>query len=181
MKGLIPFAFPFVFAGMWIAVSATLARVSGWTKLVERFPAPDEPEGERILWTSAQLGGVSFRSCLNMTLAASGLHLVPSLLFRLFMPPMLVPWNEVHFEGFTKMLFFELACFRLGGAEGPVLCVFTSLGERLRAHLVGEHVAAYDSEREFEGSLIDSRIWLVVAAMTGVGLAAAILAAKAQR
>src|SRR4051812_20131914 len=122
MKGLFPLAFPLFFAGMWIGVSALLSRLSGWSALALRYPAAGEPEGECIVWTSAQLGGVSFRSCLNLPLAPSGLYMVPARIFRAFMPPVLVPWSDVHFEGFTKVLFFELACFRLGGADGPVFC-----------------------------------------------------------
>lgn len=67
MKGLFPVAFPLLFAGMWIGISAVLSRLSGWSELVKRYLAAAEPEGERILWTSAQIGGVSFRSCLNAT------------------------------------------------------------------------------------------------------------------
>src|SRR3569832_1184200 len=142
--GLFLLAFPLFFAGMWVGGSALLSRLSGWSALAKRYPAAAEPEGERIVWTSAQLGGVSFRSCLNVPLAPSGLYLVPARLFRLFMPPLLFPWSDIRFEGFTKVLFFELACFRLGGAEGPVFTVFTSVGARLRQHLIEEHGRAYD-------------------------------------
>jgi hypothetical protein len=173
MKGLFPLAFPLFFAGMWVGISALLSRLSGWNALAKRYPADAEPEGERAVWTSAQLGGVSFRSCLNVTLAPSGLYLVPARLFRLFMPPVLIPWSGVRFEGFTKVLFFELACFRLGGEDGPVFCVFTALGARMRVHLIEEHGRAYDLDRPFEGSLIDSRVWLIAAALAGIGLAAA--------
>ena len=178
MRQVFPFAFPIFFAGMWVGVSAILSRLSGWSELARRYPAAAEPEGERIVWTSAQLGGVSFRSCLNATLSPSGLYLVPARMFRLFMPPVLIPWSDIRFEGFTKVLFFQLACFRLGGAAGPVFCVFTALGARLRLHLIEEHGRAYDADRPFEGTLIDSRIWLVAAASAGIGVAAAYFAAK---
>ena len=178
MKGLLPVAFPLFFAGMWVGISALLSRLSGWSELAKRYPAAAEPEGERVVWTSAQIGGVSFRSCLNVTLAPDGLYLVPARLFRLFMPPVLVPWSDIRFEGFTKVLFFELACFRLGGADGPTFFVFTSLGARLRVHLIEEHGRAYDQERPYEGTLIDSRIWLLALALAGIGLVAAYDAAK---
>lgn len=181
MKGLLPVAFPLLFAGMWIGVSALLSRLSGWSALARRYPAAAEPEGERILWTSAQIGGVSFRSCLNVTLAPSGLYMVPARIFRLFMPPVMVPWSDIRFEGFTKVFFFELACFRLGGTEGPVFTVFTSVGARLRVHLIEEHGRAYDMSRPYEGSLIDSRIWLLAAAAAGLGLIVAFYTSYAAR
>jgi hypothetical protein len=178
MKGLFPLAFPLFFAGMWVGVSALISRLSGWSALVKLYPAAAEPEGERVVWTSAQLGGVSFRSCLNVTLAPAGLYMVPARLFRLFMPPVLISWSDIRFEGFTKVLFFELACFRLGGENGPIFCVFSGLGARMRVHLIEEHGRAYDAARPYEGSLIDSRIWLVAAAAAGIGLAAAFYAAR---
>jgi len=178
LKGLLPLAFPLFFAGMWVGISALLSRLSGWNALAKRYPAAAEPEGERVVWTSAQIGGVSFRSCLNATLAPAGLYLAPARLFRLFMPPVLVPWSDIRFEGFTKVLFFELACFRLGGETGPSFIVFAALGARLRVHLIEEHGRAYDMSRPYEGSLVDSRIWLLSLALAGIGLIAAYFAAK---
>jgi hypothetical protein len=172
-----PYAFPFLFLGMWTGVSYLLSRLSGWSALAARYRALTAPEGERLAWTSAHMGGVSFRSCLNLVLAPSGLFLVPHLPFRLFMPPLLIPWTDVRFEGFTRMFFMKLACFRLG-AEGPIFAVFGGIGERVRPYLLVEPRAAYASERRFAESLIDRRILIIAMAAAFMGVIAALLAAR---
>ena len=177
MPPAFPFAFPFFFAGMWTAVSYLLSRLSGWRSLAERYRTGGAPEGERLAWTSAKIGGVSFKGCLNLTLGPAGLFLVPSLPFRLFMPPLLIPWTEIRFEGFARMFFLEFACFRLGG-HGPVFAVFRRTGEKLRPYLLAEPRAAFESGRAFAGSLLDRRILLVAAAGAVAGLVAAMIAAR---
>jgi hypothetical protein len=174
---LFPIAFPFFFAGMWTGVSYLLSRLSGWSALAERYRTGAAPAGERLPWMSARIGSVSFRSCLNATLAPAGLHLVPLLPFRLFMPPLLIPWTEIRFEGFSRYFFNEFACFRLG-AQGPVFAVFQRKGERLRAFLPKEALAAFESRKVFAESLIDSRTWIIAAAAAAVGIAAAVTAMK---
>jgi hypothetical protein len=174
---LFPLAFPVVFAGIWAGISYLMSRLSGWRSLAERYRTGGAPDGERLTWTSGQLGGVSFRSCLNLALGPSGLFIAPALPFRLFMPPLLVPWNEVRFEGFTRLFFFELACFRLGG-EGPILALYRPTAERLRPRLGQAAGSAFDSGGAYAGSLIDRRMRLVAAAAAFAGLAAAVVAMK---
>ncbi len=160
MSPLFPIAFPFLFAGMWVGVSYLLSRMSGWRALSQRYPAVAEPVGERLIWASAQLGGVSFRSCLNMTLSPAGLYMVPARMFRLFMPPLLIPWSDVRFAGFPKVFFFEFACLRLGGAEGTVLCLFRRGSKNFLPFLSDQDRRDYDSERRFD------IIGLIVAILT---------------
>ena len=178
MSPLFPLAFPFFFAGMWTGVSYLLSRLSGWSSLAERYRTGGAPDGERLAWTSGQIGGVSFRSCLNLTLAPGGLFLVPLLPFRLFMPPLLIPWADVRFEGFRRRLFVDFACFRLGGGQGPVFAVYRRTGERLRPFMSEERRAAFDGGSRSGQSLVDRRMWIVAAAAAGVGIAAAVAASK---
>ena len=153
--------------------------MSGWQDLAVRYRTGLSPEGERLRWSSAQIGGVSFRSCLNITLGQAGLFLVPTLPFRMFMPLLMIPWADVKFEGVTRMFFFEFSCFRLG-AEGPVFAVFGRTAERFRPYLRDEARSAFESRRAFAGSLVDRRIVLVAVAASVVGLVAALIAASAR-
>jgi hypothetical protein len=181
MPAFFPYGFAVFFAGMWIGVSFFLSRIAGWPPLAARYPAAAEPAGERLLWNSAQVGSVSFRSCLNMTLSAAGFYMVPSLAFRLFMPPLLIPWSDVRFEGFEKMLFLTFACFRLGGDGGPVLAVWGKTGERFLPFLSAKDRADHAAGRAYDGSLLDRRIWILMAVGAAIGLAAALAAHLAGR
>ena len=178
MAARFPLVFPFFFAGIWIGASYLLSRFSGWRALAARYPAAGEPPGERMLWTSAQIGGVSFRSCLNMTVGPAGLYLVPAFMFRLFMPPLLVPWGDVRFTGFKKVFFFEFACLRLGGAEAGVPCVLRRDLEKFLRFLADQDRRDYASGLRFGGSLIDPRLIAVALAAGAAGLVIALTASK---
>ena len=178
MSSLFPLAFPVFFAGMWTGVSFLLSRMSGWNALVERYRAQAVPEGERITWASGQIDGVSFRSCLNLTLAATGLHLVPSLMFRLFMPALLIPWADIRFEGIKRIFFLEFSCFRLG-AEGPLFVVRGATGDRLVSHLTEEARSGLKTRRAYAGTLFDHRIVYLMTFGAVLGLIGAIAAAVA--
>ena len=162
---------------MWVGVSYLLSRL-GWSSLAARYHSQAVPEGERIRWVSAQLGGVSFRACLNLTLGPAGLHLVPMLPFRLFLPPVLIPWTDIRFGGFARIPFNRIACFRIGGPDGIVFAVHLGPAAQIQAFLPKADKRDFDTERLFEGRLIDRRLWLVAVAAAVVGLIAALLASK---
>jgi hypothetical protein len=169
------------FAGMWVGISYLISHLSGWSSLHARFPAGLRPDGERLTWTNARLGAVSFRSCLNMTLSPGGLHMVPSLPFRLFMPPLLVPWREISFAGIRHVLLWDYGCFQLGGADGAILMLFRRTSDRFRPYLAVESARAYETDLRYEGALFDKRLLIVSALSAAVGLAAALLARKLAR
>jgi len=167
-----PYGFLACFAGMWIGISFLFSWMSGWRGLSSRYRAAAKPDGESLLWSSADLGGVTFRSCLNFTLSAEGLYAEPSLLFRLFMPPLLIPWRDVRFEGLKTILFFETSCFRLGGEAGPVLCVRRRTGDRFRPYFSAESRAAAASGRLYAGEAVSRWVWIIMAAAAAVGILA---------
>jgi hypothetical protein len=181
MPAFFPYGFAIFFAGMWAGVSFLLSRVSGWPSLAARYRVNAEPSGERLLWSSASVGGVSFRSCLNMCLSPAGLYMVPSLPFRMFMPALLIPWSDVSFEGFTKVLFFDFACLRLGGTEGPLLCVRRKTGERFRPFLASQGRLDFEAGSRFAGSIWPKNMGAVAALLAAVGAAGAIVAVLANR
>ena len=169
------------FAGMWIGVCYIVSRLSGWNGLAARFPGATAPDGESLSWTTARLDSVSFRSCLNMTLSPSGLFMVPSLAFSLFMPPLLLPWTDVEFVGFERAFFWRCPCFRLGGAEGPVLMLFRGAGDRFRSYLSDDGRRKYDSDVAFERLPLDRRLIMAAVGAALIGLGAAFAAHLATR
>lgn len=49
-----------------------------------------------------------YRSCLNVSLSREGMYVVPLLLFRMFHPPLLLPWRCVTSVGESRILFTHL-------------------------------------------------------------------------
>jgi hypothetical protein len=78
-------------------MSAFFAIVSGWWSLAERFRANARPDGQKMLGYVKQIGIVPENRVTYMIVSPAGLHLSVVFLFRLFHPPLLIPWSEVHF------------------------------------------------------------------------------------
>lgn len=95
---------PFLFIGMWLAVTTLLAAMSGIGELARRYP--DRPEQQPWLtmrFQSGQLGrfmmtGVNFGSCLRFDVCPAGLRIKIWRLFAPFSVPCLVPWGAIAVE-----------------------------------------------------------------------------------
>ena len=142
-----PLAVFFVFfAGLWTAISFFIAWQSGWSELGRTRRGPgDAPPGERLRWASAAMDGVAFRSCLNFVAAGSGLYMRPALPFRLFLPPLLIPWSDIRFLSLGSPLGLRRVKFRLGATEGPVLVAGRGLSELIGTRLVEPQRSAYEA------------------------------------
>ncbi|HEX8464738.1 MAG TPA: hypothetical protein VF627_08990 [Abditibacterium sp.] len=84
--------FPLYFAALWIGITGLLSRLA-WSALATVFTAPHHPTGQKFGLVSASIGGVNYNNCLTAIVASEGLWLQPWRLFRLFHPPLLIPWN----------------------------------------------------------------------------------------
>ena len=90
--------FPFMFVGMWCLILRFLSSASGWSRLASRFHLQDSFDGKRHHFQSANMNGVNFNSALVIGASPNGLYLSPVFLFRLFHPPLLIPWAEIQAE-----------------------------------------------------------------------------------
>ncbi len=117
---------------MWV-----LSRLSGWDRLARRFRETGVFYGESWRWQSAQFRGwCGYNNCLTIGTSPEGLHIeVMAVLipFRLFHPPLTIPWNEIEVE--TGKVFFGLrdtARFRLGSEEQVAMRVYGKLVNQIR-------------------------------------------------
>jgi hypothetical protein len=175
-----PIAFLVAFPLFWLALAKFFARISGWSALAARFPAGERPDGERVFWTSAQIGGVSFKNCLNLTVADSGLHLAPTFLFRTFMPALLIPWREVRFSGFRRWFFVEFAVFSLG-PDRTSFAVWPKTGELLIPRLDEKSRADHAARTKHAEPLMSAALTKISIVAAVLGLIAAFVASRAGR
>ncbi|MFO1523114.1 MAG: hypothetical protein U1G05_13940 [Kiritimatiellia bacterium] len=89
-----------MFVGIWCLVLGILSSASGWARLATRFHHPDKFDGTCHHFQSARMKGVNFNSALVIGVSPQGLYLAQMILFRLFNPPLLIPWAEIHAEPF---------------------------------------------------------------------------------
>jgi len=100
-----PYIFPFYFVALWVAVSYTLSKKSGWSRLTEKYQFSQKFEGQYFRFQSAKMNKINFNSALEIGVNDSGMYLVPMILLRLFHKPILIPWNEIQAEPLKRFLF----------------------------------------------------------------------------
>ncbi|WP_428650228.1 hypothetical protein [Roseibium sp.] len=84
------------FGLFWSVVIFLVSRLGGWARLARQYPAAGPATGDTRHWRSATFGLLcNYRTCLNLTLSQTGLHMVPVLVFRIGHDPILIPWNAI--------------------------------------------------------------------------------------
>ena len=116
------YVFPFLFIGLWLAVTAMLGMFAGWFGLQREFPDVDERRLKRLRGRSGRLGkgslfnpwgGVSYGGCLRLDVCPSGLRIAVWKLFGAFQKPIFVPWKQFLVEE-KRLLFFRRYRLHLG-------------------------------------------------------------------
>jgi hypothetical protein len=128
-----PYVFPFLFVGMWLAVTTMLGFMSGWFNLQQWYP--DDGSEEPLLklrWQSGMMGaGVSLNNCLTLSAKRSGLSVKMTRIFALFQRPLLIPWSEITAEP-SRMFFTPMVKLTFGSPANGKL----KIGARSWAKLV---------------------------------------------
>lgn len=114
MLGLSLPAFFVVFAGLWCGVASLIGRLSGWSKLAERYRCTVKPDCQLMTWQSGKLGWGNYNNCLTLGAAHEGLYLSTQWLFRIGHPPLLIPWSELHYFEQKKLFFKSLVKMQVG-------------------------------------------------------------------
>jgi len=91
-----PFIFPIYFLGLWIIVSFTLSRMSGWASLKTKFRLNSiMGEASEYHSGSGTLEGIYCRGSLIVGATNDGLILKARFPFTLGHPPLKFPWSSI--------------------------------------------------------------------------------------
>jgi len=104
MDRLLPFAFFILFPAMWIGISLVLSRMGGWARLAAHYPDADD-SGTTYRMRSGVVGGVNYKSCLNLRVCDRGLRMSITFPFRIGHAPIFIPWNQFHSISEKRLLF----------------------------------------------------------------------------
>jgi len=128
-----PYAFPFLFIGMWVIVTTMLGFMSGWFNLQQWYPADgDEEPLLKLRGQSGSMGlGVSLSGCLVLRSYRSGLGLAIWRIFGPFQKPLLIPWRDI--KAAEKRYFFFMNMVRLdfGNPSNGKLTIRAGVWQRL--------------------------------------------------
>ncbi|MEX0717382.1 MAG: hypothetical protein WD066_12380 [Planctomycetaceae bacterium] len=85
-----------LFAAMYFGVTYVVSRVL-WHPLHQAFPGKVNPRGKRHYMVQAWFSEPVFARCtVNVTIANEGIRLSAIPMFRLFFPPLFMPWSELN-------------------------------------------------------------------------------------
>jgi hypothetical protein len=96
LSPLTPILGGLVFIALWILVSFLVSR-RGWCAFAARYPARNRPVGKAYASPFTHFGLLRshYGWAVKVVLSDSGVYFLPSLLFRAFHSPFLVPWASV--------------------------------------------------------------------------------------
>jgi hypothetical protein len=97
---LAPFAL-LLFPLFWLAVTALIGRLSGWSALVARYPDRDQIATLSLRRASGIMNQSRFGRCLRLDVCLGGLRISVPRIIGPFQPPFLVPWGEIAVEQFS--------------------------------------------------------------------------------
>jgi hypothetical protein len=102
-----PFQFnPYLALMVFIAISVlyggVMAGMGGWRILAERYPMPVAPPMDEECFRFASMrtawglfGTAAYQGCVEIGVGSRGISLALWAPFRLFHPPMFIPWEDV--------------------------------------------------------------------------------------
>lgn len=95
-----------VFVAVSIFVGAATAGAGGWRALAKRYPelSATSLEEERYRFTSVRTGGgllgtATYNGCVTVGVSTQGISLALRAPFRLFHPPLFIPWEACRVGG----------------------------------------------------------------------------------
>jgi hypothetical protein len=101
--------FPLFFFGLWVTVCALLSYLAGWPALADKYRSDRDIVGQRYRAVSLSMGrfvgGVNYSNCATIRLNEEGIALSVQFLFRLFHPPLFIPWEAIVSCEETKVWF----------------------------------------------------------------------------
>jgi hypothetical protein len=127
-----PYVFPFIFVGMWLAVSTVLGFLSGWFGLQQYYP--DDGSESPLLKLGRQSGsmglGVALGGILKLQAYPSGLGVAISRFYGPFQKPLKIPWKEIEAEK-SSGFFLPMMKLRLGKPANGTLKISARSWARL--------------------------------------------------
>ncbi|MEN9866546.1 MAG: hypothetical protein RL748_2136 [Pseudomonadota bacterium] len=124
-----------LFAALWLTISTLLPRVSGWTKLAQRFHATQAANGERFSVVSARMGKgfftIRYNNCLFFTVNNAGFHMSIMFFFRFQSPPLFIPWSEVESIEEKRLFFGRYMVIHLKN-QGPLISIRGRVGQAIK-------------------------------------------------
>ncbi len=121
----------------WAGAALLASRMSGWASLAQTYRLTGDFAALHWSFQSAAMRWYAhYGSCLTIGADSTGLYLSVWAIFRLFHPPLFIPWSEISVRR-CRILWSSLVEFRLGRELAIPFRVCEKLATRLRTSAGG--------------------------------------------
>jgi len=165
MEGLIR-QYPFIyFVFFWLAVTSFLGFLSGWYRLMNKYPDREDEVLFQANWQSGSMGRwvrVRMRGVLNISVCRSGLRIGIMRIFGIFCRDFFVPWVEIGVQ--RKNYFFgTIVELKFGSPAIGRLKIPAGLADRLARSALGHWPEPGPFPEETNEQLIArlTKLWLL--------------------
>jgi len=130
-------SFALFFALLWLTVTTMLAVLSGWFRLMAKFPNQTEAPLLQVRWQSGRMGfAVSMQGILTLSACPSGLRVGIMRVFGPFCRDFFVPWEDISVTR-KDVLFWPAATLQFGRPAIGSLTIAAHIANRLARTTVG--------------------------------------------
>jgi hypothetical protein len=103
------------FVALWLAVSAVVSLIGGWTRLASEFRAERHSTAPRIRLGSARMRfGTHYGHVIGLDCQTPGLSLSALPIFRFRHPPLFIPWDQIETTHYKSFWIFPTTTLFLG-------------------------------------------------------------------
>ena len=124
--------FPLIFFIFWIAICMLLSIISGWKSLSADYRANFPFNGKKFRMKSGSMRwGTNYGGCLTIGANKEGLYLAIFPIFRIYHPPLFIPWEDISTEIGKQWVFFNIVKFIFFKSSNIYLVVSKKLADRI--------------------------------------------------
>jgi hypothetical protein len=129
--------FPLFFASLWLTATTILAVLSGWLRLMAKFPNRTIEPTLQIRGQSGSMGlGVHMRGILTLAVCPAGLRVGIMRVFGPFCRDFFVPWEDIRVTRKTA-LFWPVAKLQFGSPAIGTLTIPAHIANKLARAAMG--------------------------------------------
>ncbi len=109
---------------VWCVLTWLLSRISGWSKLAQRYadsrPSQSETsqsekgQGEKASLRTGRIGAVTYHSCLKFCVNDEGFRVAVAWPLRFGHRPLFIPWSDLHNVAEDNMMFSQKVKLSIG-------------------------------------------------------------------
>jgi hypothetical protein len=111
-----PYIFFSFFIPFWLAISLLLALIGRWRSLARYYPYQHETIDKKKIFQSANIAGVSYKSCLIVGGNTQGLYISVFFIFSFGSRPLFIPWHDITIK---KVKYWWLPMIELTVKQAP--------------------------------------------------------------